>query len=536
MRLNRVRISNHSRLVDTDVSVRKHLVLVGSNDVGKSSLLRCLDLLLGASTASLYTRITPDDFRDKTEPFVVEVGLSDFSDADRALFPDEILVNSSDQTSSLTLRLVVTVDENDTISIERTAPGGLTGRQLSREQVIGIGWKFLSATSQSRDLREDRRSAIDDILQNLDLGAEKPDFESATAVLAQKLRDSEILGDLRGSLANQLTKALTQRVERDDLVFVAGADADADVLSDVRLQVIKDGAQRNLSDQSDGTRALFAMALYDLTSVGANMVGIDEPEIHLHPTSQRSLAKLLQNSPNQKFIATHSPDIVGAFDPDCIAVVRTGGFVTQPSAGFLSQDEKLAVHWWVRNKLEPLTANRVIAVEGISDRILLERIGDLTDRSLDRLGLCVVETGGSGGMVAVEKLFGETGFDLPMSQLIDEDAISSTARRLGIVDTELNSRSVWINEPDLEAEYVSALGSDPVWAAIEASGLFSRNERSNCALTGAGGIRTDEDVSSFCRKENYKVKAALVVAPMFDLTSATRMNAICNLLGEIDPS
>ncbi len=40
-----------------EVALRKHLVIVGANDVGKSSLLRCMDLLLGASTAQLYARL-----------------------------------------------------------------------------------------------------------------------------------------------------------------------------------------------------------------------------------------------------------------------------------------------------------------------------------------------------------------------------------------------------------------------------------------------------------------------------------------------
>lgn len=57
MKLTRLKIENHRRLNDLDIEVRDHLVLVGANDVGKSSLLRCMDLLLGASTAQLYSHI-----------------------------------------------------------------------------------------------------------------------------------------------------------------------------------------------------------------------------------------------------------------------------------------------------------------------------------------------------------------------------------------------------------------------------------------------------------------------------------------------
>ena len=101
-------------------------------------------------------------------------------------------------------------------------------------------------------------------------------------------------------------------------------------------------------------------------SEGASVVGVDEPEIHLHPSSQRSLARLLKAGQNQKIVATHSPDIVGAFDPDCVAVVRVGGEVVQPIAEFLSDDERLSVRMWVRDRLEPLTSKRVVIVEGIS--------------------------------------------------------------------------------------------------------------------------------------------------------------------------
>lgn len=529
--LTRLRITNHSRLADLSIEIRKHLVLVGTNDVGKSSLLRCLDTLLGASTAQLYARITPDDVRNTELPFIIEAELADFDPSDKALFPDEISVDAATGEASLTLRLSVTFDSNETLSVERAAPGGGTGRQVSREQLAGVGWQLLSAAAASRDLRDGRRSAVDDILQAVDLGAEQSGFEAIAAQLKARLGASAVLGGLRGDLAGQLSKALPDAVAKGDLHFVPGATAEDDVLSDVRLQVSKNGVPRNLSEQSDGTRALYAIALYDLVSVGANMVGIDEPEIHLHPTSQRSLAKLLQDGQNQKFIATHSADIVGAFAPDCVVVVRSGGVVVQPAANFLTSDEKTVVAWWVRDKLEPLTARRVVAVEGISDRIILERVADVTGRNLDRLGVSVLETGGAGNMGAINKLFGKAGFDVPISMLVD--AAANTANALSVAMADLNQHSVWVSVPDLEAEYVAALGGDVVWGALSSSSLFSPNERSICETTGSGGTRTDDDVAAFCRRNRYKVRAAMVVSPLLIAATASSLTSISKLLAEI---
>ncbi|TQK69909.1 ATP-dependent endonuclease [Nocardioides sp. SLBN-35] len=535
MRVTRLCVQNYSRLADVSIDVRKHLVLVGPNDVGKSSLLRCLNLLLGASTAQLYSWVVSDDLRDPDQPLIVEADLKEFDPGQEALFPDEITVDPVTGDKTLTIKLAATFDANQTLTVERTAPDGGTGRQLSREQIAGLGWQMLGAMGLSRDLRADRRSHLDDILQTVDLGPEQATFDALATQFQDALKNSTMLDALRTNLAGQLSRTLPEAVAKDDLSFVPGASAENDVLHDVRLQIKKGGQQRCLSEQSDGTRALFAIALYDMASVGANMVAIDEPEIHLHPTSQRSLARLLQQGGNQKFIATHSADIVGAFEPECIVVVRSGGKVVQPQANFLSADERMTVRWWVRDKLEPLTARRVVAVEGISDRIIVERCADATDRNLDRLGCSLVETNGAGDMGPVIKIFGPSGFDIPMSLLIDADAKGYTASKLGVAVADLHLRSTWVSDPDLEAECVAALGAGTVWTAIEHSTLFTDNERANCTATGAGGTRTADDVAAFCRSTSkHKVRAALVVAPLVGEAEARAIASIEKLLTEIE--
>ncbi|MBT9605736.1 AAA family ATPase [Microbacterium sp.] len=535
MKLTRVKLENYRRLEDTEIEVRDHLVLVGANDVGKSSLLRAIDLVLGASTAQLYANLSVDDFRDAEQELRFEVELVDFTPDEKTLFADEIFVDPVTNDRSLTVQLTASVDASESLSIARIGPHAGTGRQLSRDQITGLGWKFLSATAQTRDLREDRRSALDDMLRAVELGGEKADFDAITTSFQNALNESNTLGDLRKQLARQLSKALPEKLRKKDLSFVSGASADDDVLSDVRLRVTKGGVEHELSEQSDGTRALYAIALYDLMSAGANVVGIDEPEIHLHPTSQRSLARLLRASSNQKVLATHSSDIVGAFDADSIVVVRPGGKIIQPDAGFLAADERTFVKWWVRDKLEPLTATRVVTVEGLSDRIILERVADLTDRNLDRLGVSVIETDGKSEILPIAKLFGSTGFRLPVSRLIDDDAQQDLAEALGVAVSDLTANSVFVSQRDLEDEYVRALGGANVHAALVSGGHFSKNELGNCVPTGDGGAFTDEDVASFCRVNKRKVRAALSVLPVLTASNASAITSIDDLLTEIAP-
>ena len=134
-------------------------------------------------------------------------------------------------------------------------------------------------------------------------------------------------------------------------------------------------------------------------------------------------------------------------------------------------------------QLEPLTANKVIAVEGISDRIIVEKVADLTRRNLDRLGVSLVQTDGAGDMPAIVTLFGPTGFNIPLALLIDEDARGRTAKKLGVDPDDLEEfegTPCFISVPDLEGEYVDSarcrggLGSD--------RGLWSFLVRSDEAL------------------------------------------------------
>ena len=536
MRLTRVKVENHSRLQDLDLEVRQHMVLIGPNDVGKSSLLRCLDLLLGASTGQLYNQITPEDLRDPNHPFAVEADLCDFSDTEQALFPDEIAVDpNGEKEQTLTIRLEASFDDNETLSITRTAPNKNTGRQISRNQLQAIGWTLLSANDRARNMSDDRHSLFDDVLAGVELGEEQADFDGLIDAICGQLQSSNVLTKLRERMSEQLSTALPERVTQNDLTFVPGAAADNNVLDGVRLHV----NDKSISEQSDGKRAIYAIALYDLISNGANIVAIDEPEIHLHPGSQRSLARLLKNGSNQKIIATHSPDIVSAFDPECIVSVKAHGKVVQPAQGLLNNDQRLILTWWVKDKLEPLTARHIIFVEGISDRIVLERVAELTERELDRLGVTIMEVGGCKNMKHVWNLFGADGFDIPTSILIDEDAVPDVPKYLNIQQDEFEQNSVWVSIKDLEDEYVQALDRNTLISELLSSGMFETKKQQELETKFNDNTITDEDIAEFCRFKpkrhpNHKVAAASIVSQLLDESSASEIKSIMDLLNNIE--
>jgi len=276
-----------------------------------------------------------------------------------------------------------------------------------------------------------------------------------------------------------------------------------------------------------------AMAIFDALPKDANILAIDEPEAHLHPSSQRSLAKMLKQMTGQKIIVTHSPTIASSFEPDEIVVIRADGIAAQPERGFLNEEASMVARWWVGRRLEPLTAAIVIAVEGPSDRIIVNRVADVLGIDLDKLDIVVVETDGCGNMRVVESIFGSGGFNIPLFELVDDDNREDIAQRVGADSADpadLAAHHVFISRNDLEDEYVRAIGAKKLWGTIKAMKVLSRTEMRQCKK-GPDGNPTDESLAEFIRgRTSRKILGALLAASLIDAENAPKVLSVARLL------
>ncbi len=164
MRLRHVRIENYARLPEIDLQLRDHGILIGRNDVGKTSILRCLNFLLGASSSQLYSSIAASDLRDPLQPLRVSATLVDFNDRERLVFPDEISVDLSGfEYLKITLEIQA-VPGDEALSIRRYFPESGTLRQPSRVQLRAIGWKYVPALrAGGAEAIDGRLSALSDV-------------------------------------------------------------------------------------------------------------------------------------------------------------------------------------------------------------------------------------------------------------------------------------------------------------------------------------------------------------------------------------
>ncbi|TXN30095.1 AAA family ATPase [Lacisediminihabitans profunda] len=541
MRLVKITVNNYARLQDLDVAVRGHLVVVGANDVGKTSLLRLLNLLFGA-TAQLYQGLSIRDLRDPNTPLTINATFNAFSEDERTLFHREIDIDPADKSESLDVRLEVQVDPEDpeSVLISRWCPGRGEVRPPSREQLVAFGWRYLPAvrTSSANQL-EGSNGAVQVLLKAVEseLGDEKAALGSLLDSFNDKLEESKALTTLREGMAEHLSNSMPRSIDANDLSIRTSADPTESVLENVSMYFSREGAFVPLSEQSDGIRQLISMTLFDLAEGAANVIAIDEPELHLHPLSQRTVAELLTQQVNQKILVTHSPYVVQKFDPTQVVAVSPDGTCHQIDPAQFSVEERTQAHWWSPRMLEALTARFAILVEGIADRLIVEAVAHARGLSLDRIGAIVFELGGAENFPTVYKLLGPHGFNVQVLGLVDEAESPRWVGAVGGKPKHVIGRDVFISKVDLEEEYCRALGAPEV-----AQRLITARVAQESGVLSSCGVSTLADVgvtelAKFCRSStktaNRKVPAALAISKSLTADDALKIDSVSSLVARL---
>jgi hypothetical protein len=144
--------------------------------------------------------------------------------------------------------------------------------------------------------------------------------------------------------------------------------------------------------------------------VGGQVIfGIEEPEIFLYPSAQRSLfdsfKKLSEKC--QIFYTTHSPNFVDVVRAHEIEVLKKdedlgtiplmkSGLVTE---AWLAKSEFKIYTQFNTHRNELFFAKKVLLVEGVSDKILFATLAaERWGVDLDKCGIVIIECGGKSGV------------------------------------------------------------------------------------------------------------------------------------------
>ena len=531
MKIREISWSNYRRLPDATIAVRDHLVLVGPNDTGKSSIVRAVHLCIGMAHGLVANAFSARDFTDLAKPVLLTVVLDGIEGGDRAAFPDEIDVGPP-EVLRVAVEAIVDPADPDQMLVRRHFPNAGHARAPSREQLNTVAFRFVpAARSLLRELGTGPAGAVQSLLDGLDLAPDAAALKTAADGYRVALDGSTVLGQFRSDVADALSSALPTAVAAADVRVVAESELFDNPLSGVTVTLKDGGHDVPLTDQSDGIRAVAVLTLLSMSNATAQIVAVDEPETHLHPTAQRSVARSLVAGNGQRVLVTHAPAVLSEVNPLHLVAFRPDREARQLPAGHTIGTYESLVRHWSNRLIEPLTARSVLAVEGPSDRIVLERVAELTRVDLDRLGIAVFDLDGAKLFPFAYEVFGPAGFDLKLTGLVDEDARETWATAVGVAPAALEAAGYVVCDPDLEGVYIDTLGIGTVIAMLLASPQMSEASiLASCRVAAIGDVTRDL-LWAYCK--GRKVYAALAVAASLSAAQAASLEPIINVLARV---
>jgi predicted ATP-dependent endonuclease of OLD family len=128
------------------------------------------------------------------------------------------------------------------------------------------------------------------------------------------------------------------------------------LVEDLSIVINEQGKSFPLSECGSGVQSLINIALYRYLATLNNcnvIFGVEEPEVNLHPQSQKEfLIELKRGTPHnvQALITTHSTVIIDQLDHHSILLVRK---VDDSTRSFRSEARQLPINFWSKNSLQP---------------------------------------------------------------------------------------------------------------------------------------------------------------------------------------
>lgn len=429
MRLFRLRIENFRNFRHVECRLGHHAVILGENGAGKSNLLYALRLLLDPTLPEADRYLDEEDFWDGGAAFagteiLISVDLTEYDTEDGVLacLGDHEVEQPEGWTHSvarLTYRFaprdtveadkrpLTTRDDYDFAIYGRDDPSNLVSHEVRRY----LGLRVLNALRDAEgDLRAWRRSPLRPLLEEV---RDKLDKETLKNVANQvdnatlSITSELPLAQLKSDITERLC-AMLGRQHKLAPSFGFNSTDPQQIVQSLRL-FMDEKRRREVSDMSLGLANVLYLGLLLLhaeqqeksLATAATILGIEEPEAHLHPQMQRVVFRDLLRSKRPVLVSTHSPNVVSVAPLESLVVLRTVGneckLASLANAGFTADERADLERYLDVTRAEIVFGRGVILVEGDAEKFVVPAAAGLhtTPVHLDEFGITVCSVAGT---------------------------------------------------------------------------------------------------------------------------------------------
>ena len=361
-------------------------VVLGGGDVGKSTILDAIALLLSANNPSNISDV--DFWRRDTQPgFEIEAVMtlpeaSGVNRQSKQAWPwhwdgnAPSVPNMDGEPGDVTdpvYIVKVRVNADFEFAYELVQPDGSVERfNIDLRQAIGLV-RLGGDDRNDSDLRLVRGSALDRLLSDRTLRAR------LNAVLSTRDVDEELKEDGKAKL-KQLDATFEKQALPHQLALGLTSGQGFSIGALIGLTANKDSVQLPLANWGAGTRRLASLEIAASCQGDCPITLVDEIERGLEPYRQRTLITRLQAGPSQVFLTTHSAAAIGAAHKASVWYLDAKGAVGRLPRAKISRQQ-------VRDP-EAFLARLTVVAEGETEkgftRSVLERAlqGTLHDRGI----------------------------------------------------------------------------------------------------------------------------------------------------------
>lgn len=553
MIIHKLSIKNYRNFSEFELELKKNTLIIGANNIGKTNLLNALGLIF-SNDISFYRKRSLEiddinysaiqDFKreialeekaiDKINPpeVVIEVLMKNFNEDQQAVVADWFINDNFDE-AKLTYVFKPKRDLSEWINNQREklkdfvvqddeSPDEILKKKINQidfplkyydytvfggnDQTKRVDYYFLKMLKMEflEALRDAEKELVASgnyrllyrILSNRD--AEKFDkLKEKLLELHDEVNSNAELNTIKTEIESYLDKiSLKTEENQNNVDFEFSRIEYSELLKKISLLYGNDPINIQRNGLGRNNLLYISLILSHLTGtpiteeVYFRLVGIEEPEAHLHPHLEKHLARNIEDEASeylQLLITSHSPSITSKLDLKNTVIIYKdlkgriqshyimSGFVDEK--GRVSSENKKTINY-LRKYLdvtnsEMFYARKLILVEGISEMLLIPKLFErYTGTSLEKEGCSIINVQGVSFKHFLKIV--NKGYFIKCLVLTDSDKETATVDRAknlkqkfngkGIIRIEISNKSTF--EKDLIASNNSGAKKNTLFNAL----------------------------------------------------------------------